>query len=109
MAKNELSIFESVLNEAERGDLAAKVDLSEIGEEYRTLGEQINSTIESMKARENEIREKVDYLDNLVTFVGALDIDGTLTFMNKKPAESLRAKKEDFIGKKLWEAEVVQL
>ena len=105
MAKNELSIFESVLNEAERGDLAAKVDLSEIGEEYRTLGEQINSTIESMKERENEIREKVDYLDNLVTFVGALDIDGTLTFMNKKPAEALGAKKEDFIGKKLWEAE----
>ncbi|VUT24332.1 MAG: hypothetical protein MOIL_00457 [Candidatus Methanolliviera sp. GoM_oil] len=64
MAKDDLAVFKSVLNEAARGDLAARVDLSKIGEENRILGESINSTIGSMKEREEELESSKAFLDS---------------------------------------------
>ncbi|WMW81359.1 PAS domain S-box protein [Undibacterium cyanobacteriorum] len=42
-------------------------------------------------------------LDNLFTFVGVLELDGTLTSANRAPLEAGGLTLEDVVGKKVWE------
>jgi hypothetical protein len=46
--------FGEILSKAASGDLTAKVELFQIGEEYKPIGENINTTVESMKLLINE-------------------------------------------------------
>lgn len=43
-------------------------------------------------------------LDNLFTFVGVLELDGTLTSANRAPLEAGGLRLEDVAGKKVWDA-----
>ena len=42
-------------------------------------------------------------LDNLFTFVGVLELDGTLTSANRAPLEAGGLRLEDVAGKKVWD------
>lgn len=42
-------------------------------------------------------------LDNLFTFVGVLELDGTLTSANRAPLEAAGIHFDDVVGKKFWE------
>jgi PAS domain S-box len=53
-----IEIFGSALSKASSGDLLVRVGLDVISEEYRSIGEDINSMIEATKEREEELREK---------------------------------------------------
>ena len=64
--KTAVSAFGSVLSSASKGDLSAKVAPSQISEEYRTIGENINSMIEETGEREEELKDAQAYTQALI-------------------------------------------
>ena len=71
--KSAISSFGSVLSSAASGNLKAKVDLSKIAEEYKPIGEDINSmisaieeSISELKKREREVREARLYAEAII-------------------------------------------
>jgi len=71
--KSAISSFGSVLSSAASGNLKAKVDLSKISEEYKPIGEDINSMISAieediseLKKREREVREARLYAEAII-------------------------------------------
>jgi len=54
--KQAVSAFSSVLSSAAEGDLSAKVDLSQIGEGYAQIGEDINLMIRGLVSMVEEVR-----------------------------------------------------
>ena len=57
-----VSSFGSVLSAASTGDLTQKVDLSQIGEEYRPIGEDLNTMIDSLSSLINEVAESSEQI-----------------------------------------------
>jgi PAS domain S-box-containing protein len=70
------------------------------------FGAIIEETTERKHA-ENALRESQGFtrrvLDNLFTFVGVMDVDGTLTEVNTPPLEAAGIASEEVIGKKFWD------
>ncbi|MBR7801384.1 PAS domain S-box protein [Undibacterium fentianense] len=65
------------------------------------LDSQVDQFSESL-LKESEQR-LLNVLDNLFTFVGVLELDGTVSHANKAPLEAAGITIEDVRGKKVWE------
>jgi hypothetical protein len=68
--KNAISSFGSVLSSAASGDLKAKVDLSKIAEEYKPIGEDINSMISARKHETDRLKQRGGEMDEALTLYG---------------------------------------
>jgi methyl-accepting chemotaxis protein len=61
-----ISAFGAVLSKAATGDLSAEVELNAIGEEYRVIGENINSMIEATGKNITEIENARAFSDLII-------------------------------------------
>jgi PAS domain S-box-containing protein len=68
--KNAILTFGSVLSSAASGDLKAKVDLSKIAEEYKPIGEDINSMISARKHETDRLKQREGEMDEALTLYG---------------------------------------
>ncbi|VUT25751.1 MAG: Sensory rhodopsin I transducer [Candidatus Methanolliviera sp. GoM_oil] len=105
MAKDDLSTLIAVLGDAAGGDITARVDLSEIGEEYSVLGESINSMIDCTKKREEELKNSRETSSKLIgenpVPMTIVDEDLNLLEANKAYFGITGYSREDLIGKNL--------
>lgn len=65
-----------------------------------------NDITEQYRLREaaKDVQKKLQSVfDDMLTMVGLLDIDGTLTFISNTPLKAAGIKQEDVLGKKLWD------
>ncbi len=64
-----------------------------------------DATVDSFtrQLQEDSQQRLLDVLDNLFTFVGVMEVDGTLTDANKAPLEAAGLCLDDVRGKKFWD------
>lgn len=91
--KSAISSFSIALSRAAQGDLTAKVDLSQIAEEYKSIGENINKMISATKEREEELKEAIKEIGAVLSKIS----EGNLTVKldESKISEEYRPIAED--------------
>ena len=106
--KKAVSTFGGVLAKAASRDLSARVESNAIGEEYRPIGENINSMIEATGKRAEELEEKNRFnqilIENVPAAIMVSDEDGRYTMINKEFTRLLGWEEADIVGKREEEA-----
>ena len=110
--KTAISSFGSVLSSASEGDLTRKVDLSEISEEYRPIGRNINGMIsaieediEELRSRTEVIKKSQEYTRSLFYSIpnptSILDLDGRRIDTAKATEDLFRIPRDEILGSKV--------
>jgi len=73
------------------------VSLRSIGQDGLICGSR---DVTALVKAERESQLKEFYLDNMPTFVGVTDLEGTLTFCNRVPLKSIGLTRDEVIGRK---------
>ena len=68
--------------------------------EINNMSDRISGLLADVKKREKDLEE---YIDHLLTFNGKITPDGTFVMTNLTAAQSINTKKEDIIGRKIWD------
>ncbi|VUT26876.1 MAG: Sensory rhodopsin II transducer [Candidatus Methanolliviera sp. GoM_oil] len=102
-----LSSFGEVLSVATKGDLTANVELEEIPEGYRKIGEDINSMILATKEREEESQKLSAIVENSGTPTILTDPTRRWDYVNPIFEKFFGFKKEEVLGKTTFETPIV--
>jgi PAS domain S-box-containing protein len=109
-----VSTFGGVLSKAATGDLSVRVELDTIGEDYRSIGENINSMIDAISEHEAELESAKLFNDLIIdnSTVPIVITDKNWKWIKVNPAfeELFGYKAEEVLGKSdyelpIWTAE----
>ena len=106
-----ISIFGETLSKAAVGDLSARAELNVLGEEYRSIGEDINSMIKATEKNISELREKEkevgdakvfsdQIIDTIMDPLCVVDNDSKWIRANPAWERLVGYKPEELLGKK---------
>jgi methyl-accepting chemotaxis protein len=101
----------SVLEAVAQGDYSQKVDCQG-KDEIGRMAASLNTTIDAVKAAQEEIEEKVFYYESILNAIphpiSVTDNDMNWTFLNKAVLDLAQLKQEDVLGKhcSAWNADI---
>jgi PAS domain S-box-containing protein len=103
-----LSAFRDILSEVAKGDLSSKVDLDIIPEDFRTVGEDINTTIENIQKNKSKLEESRVYFQNFFNSspvpLTRIGLDGKRLDCNPAMEELTGRRREELVGVPVEEA-----